>query len=228
MFWPRFIYIILISVLLSQDQNSELPPDKGVEFRLNSLSGIVRDDATKKPVEDVNIELYTGNKVLKHSLLSNEDGLFSRQNIGYLWKPRVVLDLENYRTKTVPLLPESLDSTGSIYVEYFIEPLPENERVVKLARNTLTKRAETFFIAGNLFYYFANKRSAKKVIIREAKAIQTKDNHILMNVNGKEYDVSKCYVPQSGRYENLSFILKSLLSEPLFKNSGLPLSLIHI
>ena len=46
-----------------------------------------------------------------------------------------------------------------------------------------------------------------------------------MNVNGKEYDVSKCYVPQSGRYENLSFILKSLLSEPLFKNSGLPVYL---
>ena len=86
--------------------------------------------------------MYTGNKVLKHSLLTNEDGLFSRQNIGYLWKPRVVLDLENYRTKTVPLLPESLDSTGGIYVEYFIEPLPENERVVKLARNTLTKRAK--------------------------------------------------------------------------------------
>ena len=118
--------------------------------------------------------MYTGNKVLKHSLLTNEDGLFSRQNIGYLWKPRVVLDIENYRTKTIPLLPESLDSTGSIYVEYFIEPLPENERVVKLARNTLTKRAETFFIKGNLFYYAVNKRSAKKVIIREAKAIQTK------------------------------------------------------
>ena len=225
MFWPRFIYIILISVLLSQDQNSELPPDKGVEFRLNGLSGIVFDDVNKKPVEDVVVELYTGNKVLKHSLLTNEDGLFSRQNIGYLWKPRVVLDLENYRTKTVPLLPESLDSTGSIYVEYFIEPLPENERVVKLARNTLTKRAETFFIIGNLFYYAVNKRSAKKIIIREAKAIQTKENHILMNVNGKEYDVSKCYVPQGGRYENLSFILKSLLSDPLFKDSGLPVYL---
>ena len=25
-----------------------------------------------KPVEDVNIELYTGNKILKHSLLTNE------------------------------------------------------------------------------------------------------------------------------------------------------------
>ena len=39
------------------------------------------------------------------------------------------------------------------------------------------------------------------------------------------YDVGRCYVPQGGKYENLSFILKSLLSEPIFKDSGFPVYL---
>ena len=71
----------------------------------------------------INIELYTGNKVLKHSLTTNEVGFFTKDNIGYLWKPRIQLSLENYKMKTVPLLPEFLDSLGNIYVENSIEPL---------------------------------------------------------------------------------------------------------
>ena len=225
MYWSRFIYSILVGVLFARDQILELPPDKGVEFKLNNFRGKVFDNKTKEPVEDVSLDLYTGNKVLKYSLLTDESGIFAKNNIGYLWKPRIVLELENYKPKTIPLLPESLDSLGNIYAEYFIDPLPENERVVKLVRNTLTSRAETFFIKGNLFYYASNLRSAKKVIIKDAKAVQKRDNFIIMNVNGKNYDVSKCYVPQNGRYENLSFILKSLLSEPSFKDSGLPVYL---
>ncbi len=225
MFWSRLIHSILIGILFSQEQSPELPPDKGVEFKLNRLFGTVYDNETKEPIEDVIVELYTGNKVLKHSLLTNEKGEFNKENIGYLWKPRVILDLENYREKTIPLTPESLDSLGNISVEYFIESLPDNERVPKLVRNTLTKRAETFFIKGNLFYYFANKRYAKQIIIKEVEAIETRPEYIIMKINGKEYDVSKCYVPQGGKYENLSFILKSLLSEPLFRNSGLPVFL---
>ena len=118
MFWSRFIYIILIGVLLSQDQNSELPPDKGVEFRLNSLSGIVFDYATKKPVEDVVVELYTGNKVLKHSLLTNEVGLFSRQNIGYLWNPKLnIYYIAAKETMNAGMLPKILAYAGSVSIE---------------------------------------------------------------------------------------------------------------
>ena len=216
------LYLFLNNIIFSQSDVKELPPDKGVEFKLNSLSGKVFDESTNEPVEDVNIELYTGNKILKHSLLTNEEGFFTKDNIGYLWKPRIQLSLENYKMKTVPLLPEFLDSLGNIYVENSIEPLPENERVPPLERSTLTKRAEIFFIKGNLFYYYVNKRSAKKIIIKDVEALESKPRHISIIVNGKTYDVSRCYVPQGGRYENLSFILKTLLSEPVFKESGLP------
>ena len=128
------LYLFLNNIIFSQSDVKELPPDKGVEFKLNSLSGKVFDESTNEPVEDVNIELYTGNKILKHSLLTNEEGFFTKSNIGYLWKPRIQLSLENYKMKTIPLLPEFLDSLGNIYVENSIEPLPENERVPPLRK----------------------------------------------------------------------------------------------
>ena len=123
-----FICFFLNNIIFSQSDVKELPPDKGAEFKLNSLSGKVIDESTNEPVEDVNIELYTGNKVLKHSLLTNQMGLFTKDNIGYLWKPRIQLSLENYKMKTIPLLPEFLDSLGNIYIEnlkchYLLFPL---------------------------------------------------------------------------------------------------------
>ncbi|GIR89226.1 MAG: hypothetical protein CM15mP87_07180 [Candidatus Neomarinimicrobiota bacterium] len=39
------------------------------------------------------------------------------------------------------------------------------------------------------------------------------------------YDVARCYVPQEGKYENLSFIMKSLLADPIFEKSKHPLYL---
>ena len=219
---PLIIILFLFNVIFAQDDYLNLPSDKGDEFKLNTLSGTILDGITKDPVEDVNIELYTGNKVLKQTMLTDDLGIFSKDNIGYLWKPRIKLQLENYKEKTIPLLPELLDSLGNIHLKQFINPLPANERVSKLERSTINTRAETFFIEGNLFYYWINNRSAKKIIIKNAKALEHKPNHISMIVNGKTYDVSRCYVPQGGRYENLSFILKSLLSEPIFKNSRLP------
>ena len=219
------IPFFFIGVITPQSGVIELPPEKGVEFKLNGFSGMVFDEKTKKPVEDVTVEIYTGNKVLKHSLLTDQNGSFSKQNIGYLWKPRIKLKLENYHTKTIPILPNLLDSLGNIYVEYFVDHLPENERVSKLERSTITKRAETFFIRGNLFYYLESKRSAKKIIIKNVEAFEDRPKFISMKVNGKTYDVSRCYVPQEGRYENLSFILKTLLVDPIFKESGLPVYL---
>ena len=40
-----------------------------------------------------------------------------------------------------------------------------------------------------------------------------------MKVNDTHYDVARCYVPQEGKYENLSFIMKSLLADPIFEKS---------
>ncbi len=218
-------FLLLISNALSQDKKIILPPDKGVEFKLNSLSGVVLDIQTGKPLMDVIIEIFTGNKILKHSLITDENGTFSKNNIGYLWKPRIHLSLDNYQRKTFSITPEQRDSLGNIKIIQEIVPLPENERIINLNRSTITKRAETFFIKGNVFYNLKNKRTANKIIIKSIEAIETKPKYISIKVNGKMYDVGRCYVPQGGKYENLSFILKSLLSEPIFKDSGFPVYL---
>ena len=43
-----------------------------------------------------------------------------------------------------------------------------------------------------------------------------------MNINDKMFDPARCYVPQEGRYENLAYILRSLLRERIFEHSGHP------
>ena len=110
-------------------------------------------------------------------------------------------------------------------VNALIIPVPENKRIPDLEESTITNRAETFFIEGNIFYNLINTMHADRIIIKEAQALETSPGFILMNVNGAHYDVARCYVPQEGRYENLSFIMKSLLSDSLFKKSGNPLFL---
>ena len=63
------IFLFFISSIFPQSEEIELPPDKGVEYKLNDLSGAIFDEVSKEPLEDVNVDLFTGNKVLKHSLL---------------------------------------------------------------------------------------------------------------------------------------------------------------
>ena len=59
MYKTFLLFLFLNNIIFSQSNLIELPPEKGVEFKLNSLSGKVFDESTNEPVEDVNIELYT-------------------------------------------------------------------------------------------------------------------------------------------------------------------------
>ena len=106
-----------------------------------------------------------------------------------------------------------------------IAPLPLDERIPDLKKVTLINRAETFFIKGNVFYNLIDKHHAKRSIIQTAEAIESEPGFIIIKVNDELYDVARCYVPQEGQYENLSSILKSLLSEPIFESSTNPVFL---
>ncbi len=214
-----FLYISLFSTSLMAQ------PDEGIEFKLNTLSGVITDSITSENLMDVNIDIFTGNKVLKHSLLSDDNGYFIKDNIGYLWKPKIRLKLHNFKTKVLRLDPKLLDNENNISINIEMIPLPTNDRVLDLERSTLSKRAEIFFIKGNVFYNRLNAIKAKQIIINSVEAIETKSKYLEMKINGIMYDISKCYVPQEGKYENLSYILKSLLDEPIFENSGYPIYL---
>ena len=200
-------------------------PKEGVEFKLNTISGYVIDSLSSKPIMDVNVDIYTGSGVLKHSTITDEFGYYERPIVGYLWKPKVKFSLHNYYKKVLRLDPDKLDSNLNISVNVMMLPVPEEKRIPDLTKSTITNRAETFFIVGNVFYYLIDQNNADRIIIKTAEAIESSPGFILMKVNDTHYDVARCYVPQEGKYENLSFIMKSLLADPIFEKSKHPLYL---
>ena len=213
-------FIITLSVT-----NLFAQPKEGVEFKLNTISGYVIDSLSSKPIMDVNVDIYTGSGILKHSTITDEFGYYERSIVGYLWKPKVKFSLHNYYKKALRLNPDVLDSNLNMSVNVMMLPVPEEKRIPDLTKSTITNRAETFFIIGNVFYYLANQNNADRIIIKTAEALETNPGFIIMKVNDTHYDVARCYVPQEGKYENLSFIMKSLLSDPIFENSKNPLYL---
>ena len=200
-------------------------PKEGVEFKLNTISGYVIDSLSSKPIMDVNVDIYTGSGVLKHSSITDEFGYYERPIVGYLWKPKVKFSLHNYYKKVIRLDPAKLDSNLNISLNAMMLPVPEEKRIPDLTKSTITNRAETFFITGNVFYYLIDQNNADRIIIKTAEAIESSPGFILMKVNDDHYDVARCYVPQEGKYENLSFIMKSLLADPIFEKSKHPLYL---
>ena len=200
-------------------------PKEGVEFKLNTISGYVIDSLSSKPIMDVNVDIYTGRGVLKHSTITDEFGYYERPIVGYLWKPKVKFSLHNYYKKALRLDPAKLDSNLNMSINAMMLPVPEEKRIPDLTKSTITNRAETFFITGNVFYYLIDQNNADRIIIKTAEAIESSPGFILMKVNDDHYDVARCYVPQEGKYENLSFIMKSLLADPIFEKSKHPLYL---
>ena len=216
----RSFFIISLCITFMSGQ-----PKEGVEFKLNMIKGFVIDSLTSLPIMDVNVDIYTGNGVLKHSTITDENGYYEKPIVGYLWKPKVKFSLHNYYKKLFRLDPSLLDSNLDMSINAMIVPVPEEKRIPDLKKSTITNRAETFFIIGNVFYYLVNETEANRIIIKTAKALETSPGFVLMKINDEHYDIARCYVPQEGKYENLSFIMKSLLKEPIFEKSKNPLYL---
>ena len=213
-----FIINLILTNLFAQ-------PKEGVEFKLNTISGYVIDSLSSKPIMDVNVDIYTGSGVLKHSTITDEFGYYEKPIVGYLWKPKIKYSLHNYYKKALRLDPTTLDSNLNMSVNVMMLPVPEEKRIPDLTKSTITKRAETFFITGNVFYYLTDQNNADRIIIKTAEALETAPGFVIMKVNDIHYDVARCYVPQEGKYENLSFIMKSLLADPIFEKSKHPLYL---
>ena len=216
----RLVFIISFYYALLPAQ-----PKEGIEFRLHTISGFVIDSSNSEPMMDVDVDIYTGNNILKHSTITDEYGFYTKNIIGYLWKPKIKFSYHNYRSKKFRLDPSTLDSLENMALNALIAPLPLDERIPDLKKGTLINRAETFFIKGNVFYNLIDKHHAERIIIQTAEAIESEPGFIIIKVNDELYDVARCYVPQEGQYENLSSILKSLLSEPIFASSTNPVFL---
>jgi len=213
--YVSIVILLFISLLNGQ-------PKEQVEFQLNTISGVVFNAFDSTPLMDLKVEILAGNNVLKDSTYTDENGYYRIENVGFLWKPKMRFTLHNFQTKTFKLNPEKLDSLNNMLIGETVSPVPSENQIPDLKRSTITTRAETFFIKGNVFYNLKNNNQAERIIIKTREAIQSDPGFIILKINDRMYDVARCYVPQEGKYENLSFILKSLLKDPIFKNSKNP------
>jgi len=214
-----FIIISIIATTLSAQ------PKETVEFQLNTISGQVLNILHQTPVENLKVELLSGNNLLKGSSITDENGNFTMENVGYVWKPKILLVARDYHQLTMKLNPDELDSLNNITINPMMTPIPDDQRIPYLGKTTIESRAESFFVKGSVFYYLSiinDYFSAERNIIKSKRVIKDGTGFIILKINEVYYSPERCYVPQMGKYENLSYIMDDYFPEPVFGPSGLP------
>ena len=213
----RILFFISLFIVSAFGQ-----PKEQIEFQLNTISGVVLNSTDATPVIQLKVEVLSGSNLIKDSTLTDDNGYFIMENVGYVWKPKIRFSLKNFETKTLNLKPDGLDTLNNMVVGQIVTPVPNEQLIPELTKSTVKTRAEIFFIKGNVFYNLKNASHAERVIIQSSNAIESRPGYIIMNINDKMFDPARCYVPQEGRYENLAYILRSLLRERIFEHSGHP------
>ena len=214
-----FIIISIIATTLSAQ------PKETIEFQLNTISGQVLNILHQTPVENLKVELLSGNNLLKGSSITDENGNFTMENVGYVWKPKILLVARDYHQLTMKLNPDELDSLNNITIHPMMTPIPDDQRIPYLGKTTIESRAESFFVKGSVFYYLSiinDYFSAERNIIKSKRVIKDGTGFIILKINEVYYSPERCYVPQMGKYENLSYIMDDYFPEPVFGPSGLP------
>ena len=200
-------------------------PKETVEFQINTISGQVLNILHQTPVKNLKVDLLSGNNLLKKSSITDENGNFNIIYVGYVWKPKILLVSRDYHSLTMKLSPDELDSLNNITIHPMMTPIPDDQRIPNIRKKDIESRAESFFIKGSVFYYLSiinDYFSAERIIIKSKKAIKVDTGFIILKINGVYYSPERCYVPQLGKYENLSYIMDNYFPEPVFGPSGLP------
>ena len=214
-----FIIISIIGTTLSAQ------PKETIEFQLNTISGQVLNSLHQTPVKNLKVDLLSGNNLLKSSSITDENGNFNMENVGYVWKPKILLVSRDYHELTLKLNPDELDSLKNITIHPRLTPIPDDQRIPNLGKTAIESRSESFFVKGSVFYYLSiinDYFSAERIIIKSKKVINDGTGFIILTINDVGYSPERCYVPQLGKYENLSYILDDYFPEPVFGPSGLP------
>lgn len=214
-----FIIISIIGTTVSAQ------PKETIEFQLNTISGQVLNSHHQTPVMNLKVDLLSGNNLLKSSSITDENGNFTMENVGYVWKPKILLVARDYHELTMKLNPDELDSLNNITVHPMMTPIPSDQRISYLKKTTVESRAESFFVKGSVFYHLSiinDYFSADRIIIKSKKVIKDGTGFIILTINEVDYSPERCYVPQIGKYENLSYIMDGYFPEPVFGPSGLP------
>ena len=141
------------------------------------------------------------------------------------WKPKIQLVARDYHKLIMKLNADELDSLNNITLHPMMKPIPDDKKIPYLGKTTIESRAESFFVKGSVFYYLSiinDYFSAERIIIKSKKVILDRTGFIVLRINEVDYSPERSYVPQLGKYENLSYIMDDYFPEPVFGPSGLP------
>lgn len=215
------IIFFAICLLVAQTNNDH-------EFQINSISGSLTNSTTGNPISEGKIEIFSGNFLNKGKTYSKENGQYILGNVGYVWKPKLVVSASNYKSNQITLNLTELDLNLDLHLDIQLTPIPENQKIPSISINSLSERAEMFFREGNVFYYLSRigkHFSSERIVIQKIKIVEKRNGNLMVNINGQHYDPLGCYIPQLGRYENLAMILDEYFPKPVFHSSGYPMFL---
>ena len=145
----RILFFISLFIVSAFGQ-----PKEQIEFQLNTISGVVLNSTDATPVIQLKVEVLSGNNLTKDSTLTDDNGYFIMENVGYVWKPKIRFSLKNFETKTLNLKPDDLDTLNNMVIGQVVTPVPDEQLIPELTKSTVKTRAEIFFIKGNVFFFF--------------------------------------------------------------------------
>lgn len=198
-----------------------------IEFQVKKCSGTLTARVDGSPIYAVKVSVLSGNKEVKDSTFTDLEGNFVLEHVGYVWKPRIKFESPDYYNKTVLLKRKHLNSENEIELDMTLNPIPDEKKPITFDKGTISERAKTFFHEGGIYYSLASNDKpydfkSERIIINSVKTDHTEKNKLLLWINGSEVNPLLCYVPQSGRYENLIAILAGYKNDTEFEDSLLP------
>ena len=219
--YKLFLYPLFLASLI-------YPQSKDwTEFQVKRCSGTLTSRLGGSPIYAVKVSVLSGNKEIKDSSFTDLKGNFALEHVGYVWKPRIKFESPDYYNKTILLKQNHLNSDNEIELDIILDPIPDEEKPITFDKGTISERAKTFFHEGGVYYTLTSNDKpynfkSERIIINTVETDQTDKNKLLLWINGSEVNPLLCYVPQSGRYENLMAILSGYSDDPQFEDSLLP------
>jgi len=202
--------------------------EENPEFQINTITGVLTNEATGKPIFEGKVEIFSGNSLSKGVTYSNEDGHFTLRHVGYVWRPRLVISSDDYESTQFSISQSELDNYSTLEIPIQLTSIPDHRKIPSIVVTSIAQRAEMFFRKGNVFYYLSRSGKnfiSERIIIHTFDVINKIDGNLVIHVNGQLYDPLGCYVPQLGQYENLAMILDEYFPKSIFKSSGYPMFL---
>ena len=87
----RILFFISLFIVSAFGQ-----PKEQIEFQLNTISGVVLNSTDATPVIQLKVEVLSGNNLTKDSTLTDDNGYFIMENVGYVWKPKIRFSIKNF------------------------------------------------------------------------------------------------------------------------------------